>query len=575
MLKNIKEKIFSLHQQELDLETRLSRMIISCGIIAAVLGLIVCCMAGVPAFPKILIVVIAIGAALALICNFNGVHEETASVILILGVVVIIPLLWLTAGGMGSGMSLWFVFEFVFLCMVSKGKALRNGLILAGILTSGCFHIAKYHPEKLFDLGSLNAQYASTAGSCVIICAVTSACILHQKKLYEQERKRSLEAEENLRKANELQKNFLANMSHEIRSPLNAVLGFNDLISQAESLDEVVDYSRHVKNSGQALLAIINDILDISKVEAGKLEIHEREYRFSDLKETCIDSVKTAAENKGLTFKVHAESDIPEYLYGDIDRLRQCIVNVLTNAVKYTEHGSVELYFSLNGYTKDWKPLLKVEIKDTGKGITEQQKEKLFTRFQRLDEKGSNRGIEGTGLGLALTKKLLDEMNGSIGVESEIGKGSVFVITVPQKVTKGYISQFVKDDSEKKKEVNLDGMRILVVDDTEINLVLMQKLLSLEGAIPEIAGSGAEAIELCKEDKYDLILMDHMMPKMDGVECFKHIRAEGKNTKTKVIVLTANATAGIADEYRALGFDGYVSKPVNMNNLKTELEKVY
>ncbi len=397
--------------------------------------------------------------------------------------------------------------------------------------------------------------------------------------------------------ANHAKSDFLANMSHEIRTPINAVLGMNEMIlredhrAQELAKDDSVDmietlkninvYANDVKNAGHNLLAIVNDILDFSKIEAGKMDITEAPYQLSSLLNDLNNMILFKAQDKKLDFNIDVDRTLPDDLYGDEVRVRQILTNVLGNAVKYTEKGFVRL--TLRGEEQgDGTILLKAEISDTGIGIRPEDKEKLFTKFQRL-EMERNSTVEGTGLGLVITQRLLDMMGGTISVESEYGKGSAFTVTIPQRIVSNVsVGNFqerfetnMKDGGSYKESFRAPNARILVVDDTRINLAVVANLLKSTLMRIDTALSGAEAVKKAEETAYDLILMDQRMPEMDGTEALHKIRetSGGKSSKVPVICLTADAVIGAKERYLSEGFSDYLTKPIDSFALEKMLKK--
>ena len=397
--------------------------------------------------------------------------------------------------------------------------------------------------------------------------------------------------------ANHAKSDFLANMSHEIRTPINAVLGMNEMILREdrraqelaksdsaevmETLKNIGVYANDVKNAGHNLLAIINDILDFSKIEAGKMDITEAPYQLSSLLNDLNNMILFKAQDKRLDFKIDVDRTLPDDLYGDEVRVRQILTNILGNAVKYTEKGSVRL--TLRGEEQgDGTILLKAEVCDTGIGIRPEDKEKLFTKFQRL-EMERNSTVEGTGLGLVITQRLLDMMGGTISVESEYGKGSVFTVTIPQRIVSnvsvGNFQERFETNMQKggayKESFRAPSAKVLVVDDTRINLAVVSNLLKSTLMHIETSLSGAEAVKKAEDTEYDLILMDQRMPEMDGTEALHKIRetSGGKNVKTPVICLTADAVIGAKERYLSEGFSDYLTKPIDSFALEKMLRK--
>ena len=374
---------------------------------------------------------------------------------------------------------------------------------------------------------------------------------------------------------------FLANISHEIRTPINAVLGMNELILREANQKDVLDYAYNIELAGKALLSIVNDILDISKIESGKTELVSGEYNVAASIYNFIEMSRARAEKKGILLKVDIAENLPSKMYGDEMRLKQIYTNILNNAIKYTEKGEITLTLTGEEIGDD-KIFTKATISDTGIGIREEDLDKIFDAFQRVDEE-KNQKIEGTGLGMSITKQLVELMGGKIYVESEYGKGSTFHVELVQGIVDrtpiGRIDQAVEQNREiekhKRAVLLAPEAKLLVVDDNQMNLNVMKGLLKRTEMQVDLVLSGKEALEAVTKTSYDVILMDHMMPEMDGVEALHRLRKlkENQNPQAKVIVLTANAAIGSREEYLKMGFDDYLSKPIEARNLENMIKK--
>lgn len=378
--------------------------------------------------------------------------------------------------------------------------------------------------------------------------------------------------------ANRAKSDFLANMSHEIRTPMNAVVGMSELIIEESRGRKMYDYACNIKSAALNLLSIINDILDISKVEAGKMELVEDTYYLQILVQDTVNLVKVAAAQKGLQMKLDLAENIPYLLYGDEGRIRQILINVLNNAIKFTKNGYVSMKV-YGAYIDTEHIKLSFEIEDTGIGIKKEDLQTIFEVFQQIDMK-KNRKTEGTGLGLAITKRLVQLMHGEISVESEYGKGTKFTIHINQKVEdKKTIREMpVTRESIQKTDTRMftcDDYRVLVVDDNVINRKVAIAMIESYGFIIDDTDSGSKAIEMVKNNKYNMIFMDHMMPEMDGIETTRVIRSEcGENGRTAIIVaLTANAIEGAREMYLGNGFQDFLSKPFERIQLHDILNK--
>ena len=396
-----------------------------------------------------------------------------------------------------------------------------------------------------------------------------------EKTLHEQE---ILQIAETERLANQAKSEFLAQMSHEIRTPINAVLGMNEMILHKAKDKEILDYSHNIKRAGKSLLVLINSILDFSKIEDGKMELIPVKYNTSDLIENLRISVDQRAKEKGLGFNICASKDLPSELYGDDLRISQIIINLLTNAVKYTDKGSVTLDISVRSKEGD-KVTLFVQVIDTGIGIREEDLPKLFNSFERLEEQ-KNRTIEGTGLGLPITTRLLEMMGSKLEVKSTYGDGSNFYFDLVQTIVddtpmdKTAVTKEDEDEDEASSGAVYPNAKVLVVDDNDMNLKVIKNLLGLFKITPDAEASGNGAIYRMREKDYDIVFMDHMMPGMDGIETLKRLREEDLvPDHTVMIALTANAIVGARKLYLDATFNDYLSKPVELNQLAVTLKK--
>ncbi|MBQ8591665.1 MAG: response regulator [Lachnospiraceae bacterium] len=380
--------------------------------------------------------------------------------------------------------------------------------------------------------------------------------------------------------ASESKTQFLANMSHEIRTPINSIMGMNEMISRESKEAEIIGYSDNIKRSSKMLLSLVDDILDFSEMESGKLKILESEYEVMPLFEDLGYALQDGAGKKGLAVEVHVDDRLPSVLSGDERRIRQIVLNLISNAVKYTKEGTIIL--KAEAFFAEGEQLtLLISVTDTGIGIQEENLEKLFESFSRL-EMNKNRTLQGTGLGLSITKRLVENMQGEITVHSVYGQGSQFTVRIPQKITSqitiGELTKMKENSPEatlcQKSILKAPEASVLAVDDNEMNITVVKGLLKRTEIQLDTALGGEECLALCREKKYDLIFMDHMMPEPDGIETLHRLRAEfgNPNQNTKVVVLTANAVAGSKEEYLKVGFEDYLSKPLDVLELEHILE---
>lgn len=412
----------------------------------------------------------------------------------------------------------------------------------------------------------------------LIVAGIVNSLITEQNHRLLDALRKEKRSQQEAEAANMAKSSFLANMSHEIRTPINAILGMNEMILREEKYPAIRGYAGNIQASGNSLLSIVSDVLDISKIESGKLEIIPVDYEVNSLISDCCNMAAGRAKAKELELLVECADNVPMKLCGDETHIRQIIMNLLTNAVKYTEKGTVKLIVS--GRFTDGGFVLKVDVSDTGIGIAEENLPQLFTQFQRFDLQ-RNRNIEGTGLGLSIVKRLCDLMSGTITARSVLGSGSTFTVELPQKVVDstpcGGVNLNYSAGAEHEYHHSFEApeAKILAVDDLPVNLLVIANLLKETRIKIDTAGSGRECMDKCSQQKYDLILMDHMMPEMDGVLTFEKLHGDksSPNFETPVIMLTANTLAGMREQYMDVGFADYVSKPVRGAKLEEAIRR--
>ena len=441
---------------------------------------------------------------------------------------------------------------------------LSVGIGILGLLLSTVLEIVLYYVGSGLSIGTMVAFGLMF----LLIMAIikTGQDLLHT----EQKKQQAI-------MAREAQAKFLANMSHEIRTPINAIIGMNEMVLRENENETVKEYAQNIQSASNMLLGLVNDILDFSKIEAGQLELAESTYRFVPMMQDEILLLNARINGKPLATKIEVSPDIPTKLFGDELRIKQVLTNLLSNAVKYTKEGTITLKAFSKQIDKD-NVMLYFSVIDTGIGIKEEDLSKLFSSFKRL-ELNKNRNIEGTGLGLNIAKQLANLMQGDIIVESEYGKGSNFTVSIPQRVMdRQPIGSFEEAVNESKKEnhasVNFftaPDASVLIVDDNAVNRSVMRSLLKRIKIQVDLAAGGRECMALTKQKKYDIILMDHMMPELDGVETLHMLRSDetNPNCNTVVIALTANAIAGCREMYLEYGFNDYFAKPIQADKLDT------
>lgn len=579
----IKKLMGKLFREELDIHHRLLNLILSAALIGGVVSLAVTVVLGdylTAVVVAILLLVVVFSLYLSV---FHNQIKAATIMITSLANMVIFPWMYFCSGGMYSGMPIWFVLGLIFTWLILEGTVCYVMCVLNLVAMIGSILLGIYRPELVTQMPE-GFMENDIIQAIVVVSCIIGAIFKYQTHTYEKQRKKILEQDKQLHVANEAKSQFLANMSHEIRTPINGIIGMNSmLLKNCDTCDveEIREYAKNIQSASQTLLSIVNDILDISRIESGKMEIIPVEYELFSVLNDCYNMTKARAEAKNLDFELEIDSKVPSVLCGDEVHIRQIINNFLSNAVKYTREGKVILRM---GYEQMGSEhiLLEIEVEDTGIGIRESDIDKLFLNFTRVDEQ-KNRNIEGTGLGLSLTKNLVELMGGEIHVTSEYGKGSNFIAMIPQQIvnseplgdfTQKY-KQFIHSAETDNYALMAPKAEILVVDDVEMNLKVAQNYLKQTGAKVDIAYSGEECLRMICKKKYDIIFLDHMMPEMDGMDTLKAMKQskEHLNVDTPVIVLTANAIVGAKEKYLEAGFSDYITKPIREDELMEMLHK--
>ncbi|MBO6197108.1 MAG: DegV family EDD domain-containing protein [Butyrivibrio sp.] len=522
------------------------------------------------------IISIAIIIIIIPVVTFTAIKRNRVSVavkLIVPGMLfIVLPIVYFAGGGTYGGGIQWMIFAYLFTGLVLNGYWKPIMLIILSLESSILYTIGYCYPELVAE-HSRQAFFADSLISMVLVGIICCVMVWFAEWLYREENKRAREETRKVEELNRSQNRFFSNMSHEIRTPINTILGLNEIIlRQEDASEEIKADARNIQGAGKMLLSLINDILDMSKIEAGKMDIVPVNYNLRDLISEIINMIFLRAQQKSLSINLEVDPTIPAELFGDEVRIKQILVNILNNAVKYTQEGSVTLRIEKGEGTGEGEVLLLFSVIDTGMGIKQDVIPYLFDAFSRMDEE-KNAKIEGTGLGLSIVKQLVELMDGKITVNSTYTEGSTFIVSLKQKVTR----------REAIGEISIEGLggrelsghyvpgfkapeaRILIVDDNEMNLEVEKKLLVDTEMVVETALSGAEALSMAGKEPYDVILMDHMMPEMDGVECMQRIRKQigGLNNHTPVIALTANADAESRELYNQSGFDGYLVKPIS------------
>lgn len=492
-----------------------------------------------------------------------------------------LPMNFFVSGGLTGGGACWFIIGIMYIFLMFDGKALIFFVTLSFVTDFICFYMAYNNKEMVTHLTSEIAIYADVFFAVVLIGVLVGSVMKYQKHLYETERKIAMKQKEELESIVSGKDAFFANMSHEIRTPINSIIGLNEMILRDEITSETEENALMIQNASKTLLSLVNDILDLSKIENKKMEIVPTNYSTKNLFSEMVEMIQIRMKQKHLDFIVNIDSQIPTVLYGDDKRIKQVLLNILTNAVKYTEEGNVSLSARAEKIGEEYVRL-EISVADTGLGIRKEDLDHLYDSFVRV-ENMQNRSIEGTGLGLSICKQLMDLMDGEITVDSIYTKGSTFTITLEQKIVditpigvNNFLAKSFRMNRFKYHQLfEAPEAKILVVDDEAMNLLVVSKLLSETKLQIETAKSGKECLELVKKKYYNLILMDHMMPEMDGVETLKQIRVQPGVLcpDVPIIALTANAPSGGVLSYQNLGFDGYIEKPIVGTLLEQEILK--
>ena len=488
----------------------------------------------------------------------------------------IFPLAFLANGGMESGASIWFVIGLIYYFIMYSGKKMVGFVIFSCLLDTLTYAFAYHFPQYVVRSGTMKTVYFDSMFSVISVGVIAGILMKYQIKQYEEEKRVAIVQKEELEKLEQSRNQFFTNISHEIRTPINTMIGFNELILRAEMTEDIAEYALGIEDAGKLLLSLVDDILDLAQMETKKMRLHPANYRTKDLFEELVEMIRSGVKEKGLDFYVDIDEKLPSVLFGDVKRIKQIILNLLLNAVKYTSSGSIVLSAHGGRIGEEWVKLT-VVVSDTGTGIRKEDMAHLFESFRQTNDKENTAG-EGAGLGLAICKHLLEMMGGEITVDSTFTKGADFTIIIEQRITDpspvGMIHYVVSnrgmDRKRYKQSFEAPEARILIVDDNSMNLMVTSKLLIPTKVQIDTAKSGEECLKLTTKKAYQVILMDHMMPKMDGVETLHAIRTQqnGLCYDTPVLALTANAEQNSEEIYRNYGFQGYLCKPIRGEELE-------
>lgn len=527
------------------------------------------------------LVPICVLSNIALRMTLSQGDSKKASWLLVIGTnVVFFPMLFINSGGTESGMPVWFVLGLVYIFLLFEGRDFWIAMTLSLLSFLGTYLLCYYRPY----LVPKSTRFYSFSDSFVALVCVSlfiGIILKIQSKTYEQEKQAAEAQKKEVEQIARSKDTFFANMSHEIRTPINTIIGLNEMILREDISDEIAENAINIQNASKMLLTTINDILDLSKLESGKMDIVPTQYEISSMFSDLVNLIWIRAHQKNLEFKVDIDPEIPSMLYGDEVRIKQVVTNMLTNAVKYTSSGSVTLSAKGERVAAD-QILLRISVQDTGMGIRKESLDDLFSSFKRVDE-SDNRHIEGTGLGLNISRQLVEMMGGKISVDSVYHQGSTFTVEVKQRIVNVRPIGVINFSAQKqlshravyRQSFIAPDAHILVVDDNSMNLMVVVKLLRDTRVKVDTAESGKEALQKTAENTYHVILMDHMMPEMDGAATLRAVRSQTKGfcQKTPVIALTANVMSDAEQVYRNMGFDGYLAKPISAPLLEAGLLK--
>lgn len=574
-------KLFNLiASKDCELKERMFRTITMFGGIAAIIGIAEIFFVmeiNSILLPVVVLLLLVMGGSLFATFKYRK-FDLAAMLVGLIIIVLVFPVMFCLSGGLDGGATVWLALGIFYILLMFNGKKMIFFLVLCVISYGSIYGVTYQHPELIAPMPSRAAAYMDSIFSVFAVGLVAGGVLKVLMMVFEEEHRLNMVQKEDLKNSSNAQNTFFANMSHEIRTPINAIIGLNEMVLRSNPTEEIKEYSQDIRQASKLLLNQVNDVLDLSQMEMNKMKIIPVQYRTSVLFKELADMVRVQLEKKGLEFYLNVDQTLPSVLCGDEKRLKQVLLNILDNAVKYTEAGSVTM--SVEGEEcGEGEITLIIKIADTGIGIRKEDIEYLYDSFNRADEKRNSR-IAGSGLGLAITKQLVDLMEGEITVDSIYTKGTVFSVILKQKIVDeqpiGAVDAQKRDldyDDEYRPSFEAPEARVLIVDDNKMNSKVASRLLSETKVQVDVAYGGVECLKMTKKKYYHVILMDYMMPDMSGTEALRAIRSQenGLCRDSAVIALTGNTLSGAKQMYLEQGFDGYVEKPIQGSLLEAEI----
>lgn len=575
----IKKFLETICGRDYELRERIFRMIILVGCTLASLGIIECIFLmdlKIILIP-LLILLGVMGIELLITFKYRKI-DFAAAIVGCLIILFVFPAMFFLSGGLEGGAVIWFVLGLFYIFLMFSGKRLIFFLALSLIVDILTYGYGYHHPEFIMPMDSRLAAYLDSLFAMLAVGLAGGVILKAQIKMFHAERSIAQKQQEELEQISESKNSFFASMSHELRTPINTIIGLNEMILRESQEHQTKEYAQNIQSASKMLLSLINDILDLSQMEMKKMEIIPLEYKTTDLFDELIDMIQVRLKEKKLEFLVDIDEKLPSVLFGDIKRIHQVILNILTNAAKYTNTGSVTLSAHMEAIEGE-TPRLKISVEDTGIGIRKEDLQYLYDSFQRADRR-KNLKVEGSGLGLSITKQLVDLMGGEISVDSIYTKGSIFTVSIPQKIIDAtpigpvrFLSRHRAAAVEYHQSFEAPEARILIVDDNTMNSMVESSLLKATKVQIDVAQSGSQCLEMTKRKYYHVILLDYIMPDMDGLQTLKQIRKQenGLCRDSAVVALSANSAAETGWKLLEEGFDGYLEKPIQGTALESEI----